>query len=368
MKLEEITTGLNLTGVVPAQIVSVVALVPHGEGALQLIYRTPDGAMKERLLVRADEPSIAVATAERPFSFDGDGAAFQLTCEAKRIDLAFLFDPMMAVHTSNVDPLPHQITAVYESLLPRQPLRFLLADRRAEAPWIALKQSQTKRRSVFHAQLAAMKEEHQGERNDLMKDQMHRLQLVREARLRDNARGLRAILYAIPPVRAFIASRYRKQDLEDIRAFRTERRDLLSCQRAEFEDLKRQARAIIRVEKRERRSLKTRLRRDFLSARSDGGFCEVSGLAVPAATASATPVSLMEFRINAEDLTLPSRPSRERKASDRTTVKPANDALASDFTQAVNPPPPSLMSGFTKAGTPPSRMTVKAPKPGPSPE
>ena len=35
---------------------------------------------------------------------------------------------MMAVHTSNVDPLPHQITAVYESMLPRQPLRFVLAD------------------------------------------------------------------------------------------------------------------------------------------------------------------------------------------------------------------------------------------------
>ena len=33
-----------------------------------------------------------------------------------------------AVHTSNVEPLPHQITAVYESLLPRQPLRFVLAD------------------------------------------------------------------------------------------------------------------------------------------------------------------------------------------------------------------------------------------------
>ena len=43
------------------------------------------------------------------------GMAFQLACEAKRIDLAFLFDPMMAVHTSNVEPLPHQITAVYES-------------------------------------------------------------------------------------------------------------------------------------------------------------------------------------------------------------------------------------------------------------
>src|SRR5262249_36450917 len=72
-------------------------------------------------------PAIALATTERPWSFDGDGATFQLTCEAKRIDLAFLFDPMMAVHVSNVEPLPHQITAVYESMLPRQPLRFVLA-------------------------------------------------------------------------------------------------------------------------------------------------------------------------------------------------------------------------------------------------
>lgn len=84
--------------------------------------------MKERFLSRGDEPSVEVATVERPFSFDGDGASFQLACEAKRIDLAFLFDPMMAVHSSNVEPLPHQITAVYESLLPRQPLRFVLAD------------------------------------------------------------------------------------------------------------------------------------------------------------------------------------------------------------------------------------------------
>jgi superfamily II DNA or RNA helicase len=39
-----------------------------------------------------------------------------------------LFDPVLAVHTSVVDPLPHQITAVYEAMLPLQPLRFLLAD------------------------------------------------------------------------------------------------------------------------------------------------------------------------------------------------------------------------------------------------
>ncbi len=45
-----------------------------------------------------------------------------------RIRLAHLFDPVLAVHTSLLDPLPHQITAVYEAMLPRQPLRFLLAD------------------------------------------------------------------------------------------------------------------------------------------------------------------------------------------------------------------------------------------------
>ena len=48
--------------------------------------------------------------------------------EAQRIRLAHLFDPVLAVHTSVVEPLPHQITAVYEAMLPRQPLRFLLAD------------------------------------------------------------------------------------------------------------------------------------------------------------------------------------------------------------------------------------------------
>ena len=64
----------------------------------------------------------------RPWSFDDDGALFRLVSEAHRIRLAHLFDPVLAVHTSIVDPLPHQITTVYEAMLPRQPLHFLLAD------------------------------------------------------------------------------------------------------------------------------------------------------------------------------------------------------------------------------------------------
>ncbi len=128
MRLEDIKPGIPLTGIEPASVVTVVAVVPIAEGATQVIYKTPEGALKDRLLGRADEVGIDLATQERPWAFDGSGEDFKLAVEAKRIDLAFLFDPMMAVHTSNVDPLPHQITAVYEAMLPRQPLRFVLAD------------------------------------------------------------------------------------------------------------------------------------------------------------------------------------------------------------------------------------------------
>jgi SNF2 family DNA or RNA helicase len=128
MRLEELAPGNSVTGLEPSAISTIVAVVPIAEGAIQVIYKTPDGILKEGLLGRADEDNIAIATQERPWAFDGDGEAFKLAVEAKRIDLAFLFDPMMAVHTSNVDPLPHQITAVYESMLPRQPLRYILAD------------------------------------------------------------------------------------------------------------------------------------------------------------------------------------------------------------------------------------------------
>lgn len=128
LSIEDIKSGQSIIGLAPSEIVSVVSAFKIADGAIQVIYRTPSGDLKERLVTRGDESSLAVATSERPWSFDADGEAFKLTIEAKRIDLAFLFDPMMAVHTSNVDPLPHQITAVYESMLPRQPLRFVLAD------------------------------------------------------------------------------------------------------------------------------------------------------------------------------------------------------------------------------------------------
>ena len=48
--------------------------------------------------------------------------------EARRISHAYLYAPFMAVHSSAIQPLPHQTAAVYEKMLPRHPLRYVLAD------------------------------------------------------------------------------------------------------------------------------------------------------------------------------------------------------------------------------------------------
>ena len=128
MKLEELQPNAAVRGIVPDSAVTVVNVEWHGTDALTLVYRDAGGRIDQEILYRHDEPRLSVVAAGRPWSFDGDGHLFRLVSEAHRIRLAHLFDPVLAVHTSQVEPLPHQITAVYESMLPRQPLRFLLAD------------------------------------------------------------------------------------------------------------------------------------------------------------------------------------------------------------------------------------------------
>jgi SNF2 family DNA or RNA helicase len=127
-RLEELTNGATVRGILPDGAVTVVHVQWFGSAALELTYKTPEGKVANQLLYRHDEPRVDIVEQGRPWSFDGDGALFRLVSEAHRIRLAHLFDPVLAVHTSLVEPLPHQITAVYHAMLPRQPLRFLLAD------------------------------------------------------------------------------------------------------------------------------------------------------------------------------------------------------------------------------------------------
>src|SRR6266511_1282495 len=128
MKLEHLQPNAAVRGILPDSLVTVVNVQWFGSEALELTYKYPGGRVANQLLYRHDEPRLAIVEQGRPWSFDGDGSLLRLVSEAHRIRLAYLFDPVLAVHTSVVDPLPHQITAVYEAMLPRQPLRFLLAD------------------------------------------------------------------------------------------------------------------------------------------------------------------------------------------------------------------------------------------------
>lgn len=120
-------TGQRVRGVVAGESVTLIQAQPHGSDAVEVTYKTASGGLGQRILFRSDEEDLSFATDARR-TFDAAAHDFKLAAEAQRIKLAGMFDPMLAVATSDVQPLPHQIRAVYGELLERKPLRFLLAD------------------------------------------------------------------------------------------------------------------------------------------------------------------------------------------------------------------------------------------------
>lgn len=127
-QLEEITVGSTIKGITGNEPVSVIAVKWFGTAGIELTYKTGDGNVHNQLLFRDAEQSVTVLDSKLPWSFDADANLLRLTSEAYRIELAHLFDPYLAVHTSAIEPLPHQISAVYQEMLPRLPLRYILAD------------------------------------------------------------------------------------------------------------------------------------------------------------------------------------------------------------------------------------------------
>lgn len=126
--LEELKPGVLVKGLLPGSIVTIIEVIRHGSVGVELTYKDGNGRLGSELLYRDSATHLEIASDGLPWSFDADGALFRLTSEAYRIRLAYLFDPLIAVHTSLIEPLPHQITAVYETMLGKQPLRYLLAD------------------------------------------------------------------------------------------------------------------------------------------------------------------------------------------------------------------------------------------------
>ena len=127
VRLEDLQIGTRVRGLAPDGVATVKAVQWYGDHGIDVIYDA-GGRLGNRLVYRDDQPSLELVAGGRPWSFDGDGELLRLVSEAYRIRLAWLFDPYLAITTSIIEPLPHQISAVYEEMLPRQPMRFLLAD------------------------------------------------------------------------------------------------------------------------------------------------------------------------------------------------------------------------------------------------
>ena len=126
--LEEITVGCQLNGIAARETVTVIAVQWYGNAALEVTFKNSRGQLGSQILYRGDEATVDVLGDSLPWSFGADADKMRLVSEAYRIHLAHLFDPYLAVHTSAIQPLPHQITAVYQEMLPRLPLRYILAD------------------------------------------------------------------------------------------------------------------------------------------------------------------------------------------------------------------------------------------------
>ncbi len=123
----DLAAGMRLSGLVAESDVTAVAVEMHGTGSAILTYRTSEGRLGERVILVDDLAGLAEVSEWR-WTFDADGTVFRLASEARRMRQAHLADPFAAVDTSNIDPYPHQIDAVYNRLLAKRPLRFLLAD------------------------------------------------------------------------------------------------------------------------------------------------------------------------------------------------------------------------------------------------
>ncbi|WP_376795512.1 helicase-related protein [Thermogemmatispora sp.] len=126
---DSLVPNVRVRGLLPDQTVELLKVQWHGSEVAEVVYQDEAGAVQSELLFGDRLDSLQVLPAGSvTWRFEADSARFRLVAEAYRIRLAYLFDPLLAVHTSLIEPLPHQITAVYETLLTRQPLRYVLAD------------------------------------------------------------------------------------------------------------------------------------------------------------------------------------------------------------------------------------------------
>ncbi|ERT08622.1 DEAD/DEAH box helicase family protein [Lyngbya aestuarii BL J] len=113
---------------IPSQFTEAVTVVSADiiDDTVLLQVRTSTGELREAGVSYSEIEEIITQQQNTSTLVDGD--SLFLFIESARIKTAFEYDPHFAVSLSGVRPLPHQLEAVYERILPQVRLRFLLAD------------------------------------------------------------------------------------------------------------------------------------------------------------------------------------------------------------------------------------------------
>jgi len=122
----QIRIGSIVTGPTLPEPIEVLATVPMG-ASLKIIGRGRTTGMTHDPVLTPPQIAQLKVSAERE-PFDGDARMFRLGVEAHRLGLAYEYDPFFSLSIARVDPLPHQLEAVYSYFLRLPRIRFLLAD------------------------------------------------------------------------------------------------------------------------------------------------------------------------------------------------------------------------------------------------
>ncbi|MBR6888183.1 MAG: DUF3883 domain-containing protein [Selenomonadaceae bacterium] len=128
MNLSDLEVGKKFTGLVPNRVSEIIFVKFHGDEFAEVTYKDDYGNFGSQMLNSDQLEELNLLEVSSQWKFDASAEDFRLTSEAYRISVAYLFEPYLAVYSSLIEPLPHQISAVYEKMLVQQPLRFVLAD------------------------------------------------------------------------------------------------------------------------------------------------------------------------------------------------------------------------------------------------
>lgn len=126
MSIETPKPGSVVKGSLFPEPVQVIVCTSLG-ASVKLVGKGLDsGRVYEPVLDAGQLAGLQVSPEQPPF--DGDPVQFRLGVEALRLALAYEYDPYFSLSIARVDPLPHQLEAVYDYFIKLPRIRFLLAD------------------------------------------------------------------------------------------------------------------------------------------------------------------------------------------------------------------------------------------------